>query len=482
LERREEQRRQSVRDGNFFLGWRQFLQDGGGLALDEIQKQFVELMKHPSTAGARSRSELLNAQRLKQDISVAQFLSPSFDLRRAAPSLLAVALQQYQLRCNNDSNALEDMIYLQDGIPAFDASTAQGGILLDEDQVSALWDDMDAIGVAGETSIEVLEHYQRPAGWDVRLRVISGLEGGNRTENDINLLAIRSPWQLELVTGGLLLQGIWVLSVSSPAHARVPLRVTLPIAGVNVLAAAVAEMIVRRRPEINRANLAVLCLPASWLVALAGTRTMRRKTYNPGGTPMYPGMHVLAGNGYLLSSNLVRMSPRGRILLGVGIAGQVAASWFSNRRRSGDGAAFIVESIWSALSLSGIPMLARGIGRMADRVNAEQQAATAAAAAAAYERGWSASFEKVGAANHSARILLNEVMSAAGNPLPLNAGPHLLEQVSPAVVLEKNEYVRAILANALAKRPSIGAARGNESLQLRHVPAPGWPVANRGWR
>lgn len=474
LEEREQQRRASVRDGNFFLGWRQFLPDGGDKALDEIQKQFVELRKIASGLGIRSRSELLNAQNIKQGIAVKQFLSPDYDeyKRTPTPSLLAVALRQYEMWRNNETNALGDMVYLQDGVPAFDATTSEGGILLDEDQVSKLWNDMDAVAVAGDTAVDVLGQRRRPAGRDVRLRLRFG-----PTEQEINLPCIRSPWQLELVTGGLLVQAGWVLSVSSPVHAHVPLSVTVPIAGVNVLAAAAAETIARRWPDVNRADLSLLCLPASWLVATVGTRTMRRKTYNPGGTPLYPGSHVLAGNGYLLSSQLARMSRTGKTLFVLGVAGQVAASWYSSRRHPGDGMSFVVDLSWAGLTILGVPMLADAIRKMTDRVNTELQTATAAAAAKAYENGWEASREKICSANSEARMLLCEVMSAGGAP---EVGPHDMAPIDTAAVLEKNDYVEDVLAATLTRRPVIGAEHDGHSrfAALGHA---GRPATSKGW-
>ena len=443
LERRETRRRATRLESSFFLGWRSLLKDGGGLALDDIQHQFSMLLTS-TAANDASRSGYRNAQQLRQAASVDQYLSPGFSHTEPSPSLLAVAFQQYELIATLATNMLDERVFLEEDVPVFSSASDEGAILLNENQVSTLWDALDAVRAAGGLHAEVIERNESPAGYDVRLRVTLGGPDDSIKTYEIPLPCLRAPWQLELVTAGLLVQIAWRLSVSSPGHAHVPLRVTLGSATADLLAAGLAESIARRWPGVNRADLAALCIPGSLLIATLGTRTMRRKTYNPDGTPMHPGLHVLAGNGYLLASQVRKMSPVGRAAVAAGISAQLAASWYFNRREPGDGRAFAVELLWSVLGWSGSAILAQAADEMAERVNAEQNAKMADAAAVEYVRGWDASLAKITEANEEARRLLVEAVGEAVEDGALGG--------KAGYILEKNEIVRTQLAEVLARR------------------------------
>lgn len=448
MEEREARRRETELDASYFLGWRQMLEKQRGvLALDEIQRQFSDLLTSTAPHDP-SRFQFDNAQELRILANAAKFLSPRFNPEDPAPSLLAIAFQHYELKVTNSTNVMKERVFLEEDVPVFTATTEHGRTLLNENQVAALWTALDAARVTGPLHAEVLEWHEQPAGHDLVLRISVDAPDGSIETFEIPLPCTRSPWQLELVTAGLLLQSVWRLSVSSPGHARVPLRVTLGSVVADILAARLAETIARRGKGVNKADLAALCLPGSLLIAAAGTRTMLRKTYNPGGSPMHPGLHVLAGNGYLLGSQLGKMSPRARTTVATGVSAQIAASWYFNRREPGDLSAFAVELVWSVLAWIGSLTLAQAVSRMAERVNTEQNSKMADASSAQYVRGWEGCHAEIAKANDAARTLLFAALESSDEPLgdALNG--------KAADILERNRFASSVLAEALADRPN----------------------------
>lgn len=463
MEAREARRRETELDASYFLGWRQMLEKQRVvLALDEIQRQFSDLLT--STAPRdRSRSQFDNAQELRVLANAAKFLSPRFNPEKPAPSLLAIAFQHYELNFTNSTNVLKERVFLEKDVPAFTATTEHGRTLLNENQVAALRAALDGARVTGPLHAEVLEWHEQAAGHDLLLRISVDAPDGSIETFEIPLPCTRSPWQLELVTAGLLIQSVWRLSVSSPGHAHVPLRVTLGSVAADILAARLAETIARRGRGVNKADLAALCLPGSLLIATAGTRAMRRKTYNPGGTPMHPGLHVLAGNGYLLGSQLGKMSPRAQATVAAGVSAQIAASWYCNRREPGDLPAFVVELVRSVLAWMGSLSLAHAVSRMAECVNREQNSKMANASSTQYVSGWEGCYEEIAKANSAARSLLFAALEASGEPI----GGDALNGKA-ADILERNKFVDSVLADARADRPNperalYGPARQQEA-------------------
>jgi hypothetical protein len=205
----------------------------------------------------------------------------------------------------------------------------------------------------------------------------------------------RATWQLELVTLGLAVESLWQLSVCSPGHARVPVRVMAPAAALNLVSAACAEYVRRRRPIRHNADLTLLLLPSCLYAAAVGPKTMRRPTYNPGGTPMHPGLHVLCGALYLWGSQFPDMSRAGKAGVLASTAAMISTSWFASRRLPGDGQAFVAELVWSALAGVGSLRLGKTVRDMGTRVTDEQKRRTQEACYDAVREGWEQQQQKL---------------------------------------------------------------------------------------
>ncbi|WP_212992240.1 hypothetical protein [Actinoplanes auranticolor] len=449
LRRGEQNRQDAIRAAMGFFGERQFDRDGGILALDSLQKVFT-LLLDSSAVPDHAKAGLMAAQRNRRQ------RTNSADNQRGhqggAGTLLAAALHQYA--DDRGGNRLRDRVYLDREAPAHDARTEEGGLLLDPVQAEELYLVLDEIGVAGDTRLDVVRTLRRGAGMDLSMRVTTQRRGEQARAYDVHLPSGRSVWRLDLVTVGLALQSAWIMTTSSPGHAHIPVPVTAAAAAVDAVAAATAHYISRRWQSVNPSDLTLLCLPASLFIATVGTRTMRRKTYNPGGTPMHPGLHALAGNAWVLGSHARRMSPVGKALLVAGVGLQIGTSWLMSRRQPGDGKAFLAEMTWATLAMAGSLVLSRGLARMEQRTSIEQEERAAEVAGLAFRTGWAGRRQTIGAQVDQAADLLLQAERQADVP---SADPRTLENYKMLTLL--NEDARSALEDAGQRRPSATATR-----------------------
>jgi hypothetical protein len=386
--RAEEVRRRASTDGAAMLGREWHAREGGRQALDSLLSVYQLLAQ---IAGSDREKELLDdvraLRRELDDQAPARTTGPG-------PALLAVALRQYE---KARSNALLDRrVFLTEDSEAHDPSTGTGRLLLDDEQVGRLTRALEREAVAGDITVRVRDRQERPTGWDLVLGVTQRPpRGGPERSFDIALPLNRPAWRLELATVGLAAESVWLMSICSPGHAHVPVRVMAPVAAVNLMSAAVAEYVQRSRPTGHNADLTLLLLPSALYAAVAGARTMRRSTFNPGGTPFHPGLHVLCGALYLWGTQFPDMSRRGKAGVLAGCAAMVGTSWGVSRRRPGDGPAFAVEMVWSALAGVGSVILGKAVRDMGERVTAEQRLLTEQAARQALLDGWQTQARRV---------------------------------------------------------------------------------------
>ncbi|MEV6378166.1 hypothetical protein AB0M31_01945 [Streptomyces sp. NPDC051773] len=380
LKRREQLRRQAGVAGAAFLGRDQHGAAGGRHALDLLIPVFALLSGVDGPDDARSSAEADDLRGKLDDIT-----DPRTDGPR--PALLSIALRQYEKAHKNAD--LSRAVFLADGPPAHDPDSGDGGLLLDEDQVRHLVAALDQAGAAGLLSVFVRERRDRPRGWDLSLSVHEKpFRGGTDRVYDVRLPLNRATWQLQVVTLGLAIESAWQLSVCSPGHARVPLRVMVPAVALNLLSAACAEYAQRHLRVGHIADLSLLLLPSCLYAAVRGPKTMRRPTYNPGGTPFHPGLHVLCGAVYLWGSQYPDMSRWGKVGVVAGTAATIGASWLSCRREPGDGRAFVAELVWTALAGLGSVRLGKTIRDMGVRVTDEEKRHTQQACHRAVRAGW----------------------------------------------------------------------------------------------
>ncbi|WP_158697329.1 hypothetical protein [Streptomyces hokutonensis] len=379
-ERREHLRRRAGVEGAAFLGRDQHGAAGGRHALDLLSPMFGVLDEIDAEDDAGLSREAAELRRKLDDITGPAAQDPS-------PALLAIALRQYEKARKHPELARD--IFLSDGPPAHDPGSETGQLLLDEGQVEQLVTALDRERPAGRLSVFVREQQERPRGWDLSLSVHEkSARGGIDRVFDVQLPLTRATWQLELVTLGLAVESAWQLSVCSPGHARVPLRVMAPAVALNLVSAASAEYVRRRRPVRHNADLTLLLLPSCLYAAVAGAKTMRRPTYNPGGTPMHPGLHVLCGALYLWGSQFPDMSRTGKAGVLASTTAVISASWLASRRLPGDGPAFVAELVWSALAGVGSIRLGKTVRDMGARVTDEQKRLTQEACHDAVREGW----------------------------------------------------------------------------------------------
>ncbi|MFE9171165.1 hypothetical protein ACFYNZ_16845 [Streptomyces kebangsaanensis] len=377
--RAEQRRRQAGVEGEKFLGSVRYGENGGRQAIDQIIGEYGLLTEIDARSGGGLLDEARQVRRELDKISGPRPSEPS-------PALLAVVLRQYEKARQNVE--LARRVFLGEGQPAHEPHGETGRLLLDEGQVERLVTTLDRERVAGTLSVIVREQHERPRGWDLALDVHTQPVHGESRLFGVPLPLTRPTWQLELVTLGLAVESLWQLSVCSSGHAQVPVRVILPAAAMNLLSAAYAEYVQRRRPIRHTADLTLLLLPSCLYVAAAGPRTMRRPTYNPGGTPMHPGLHVLCGALYLWGSQFPGMSRPGKAALLGGAAAVIGTSWLASRRQPGDGQAFLAELLWSALAGVGSVRLGKTIQDMGIRVTEEQKQLSVEAAQKALLVGW----------------------------------------------------------------------------------------------
>ncbi|MGA5264772.1 hypothetical protein ACPCI0_31715 [Streptomyces griseoincarnatus] len=378
--RREQLRRQAGIAGATFLGRDQHGAAGGRHALDLLIPVFDLLngMDQPDDAGSSAEADDLRSK--LDDIT-----DPRTDGPR--PALLAIALRQYEKAHKNAD--LSRAVFLADGPSAHDPDSTDGGLLLDEDQVRHLVTSLDLAGAAGLLSVFVRERRERPRGWDLSLSVHEkAFRDGMDRFYDVHLPLARATWQLQVVTLGLAIESAWQLSVCSPGHAQVPLRVMAPAVALNLLSAAFAEYAQRRLHIEHVADLTLLLLPSCLYGAIQGPKTMRRPTYNPDGTPFHPGLHILCGAVYLWGSQFPDMSRRGKAGVVASVAAMIGASWLSCRREPGDGPAFVAELVWTALAGVGSVRLGKTIRDMGARVTDEEKRRTQQACYRAVRAGW----------------------------------------------------------------------------------------------
>jgi hypothetical protein len=402
--RAEERRRQAVRDGAEFMGRLHFGAQGGTNTLDLLIPAYGHLAELDS---GTEESVLGEARELRHKLN-----GLSGPVRGPGPALLAVALRQYTAARRNAD--LTRTVVLADGSPAHDPDSAVGRLLLDVRETSR--------------------------------------HGGERVFG-VELPLARPTWQLELVTLGLAIESAWQLSVCSPGYSHVPLRVIAPGVAVNLASAALAEYVQRRHPVRHSADLTLLLLPSCLYGAVAGARTMRRPTFSEDGGPIYPGLHILCGALYLWGSQYPDMSRAGRAGVVGGVAAMVAASWFSSRRRPGDGRGFLVELVWAALAGVGSMRLGSAVRAMGVRVAEEQKQLTQAAAQEGLLAGWEQALEK-------GRLLHDDVSGRLGRLLAKADG--LDERASRMLRSMAASQRRAAekLAQAAARPPRrLSAAR-----------------------
>ncbi|MEV5920046.1 hypothetical protein AB0N42_20460 [Streptomyces pseudogriseolus] len=386
-ERKEDLRRRAGVAGAAFLGRDQHGSAGGRHALDLLIPTFGLLSEIDAEDDAGLSREAGELRRKLDDISgpVSQ---------ETGPALLAIALRQYEKAHKHAEVARA--VFLAEGPAAHDPGSETGQLLLDEGQVERLVTALEKERAAGLLSVSVRDRNERPRGWDLSLSVHERSPRGNADRAfDVHLPLTRATWQLELVTLGLAVESAWQLSVCSPGHARVPLRVMAPTAALNLVSAACAEYVQRRRPIRHNADLTLLLLPSCLYAAVAGAKTMRRPTYNPGGTPMHPGLHVLCGALYLWGSQFPDMSRAGKWGVVASTAAVIGASWLASRRQPGDGPAFVAELVWSALACVGSVRLGKTVRDMGVRVSDEQKRLTQQACRDAVRQGWEQQREKV---------------------------------------------------------------------------------------